>query len=381
MLLYGYGLIRPATESLFLEQYDSALLPAAWIAVAAFAGASVFAYTSLVTHFSLPNLLVIGAILNASLLIILEILRARLWSDSVFALYIWKDVYIVMMLEIVWSWAHVVFLATTARWAYGLFCAAGSLGSISGNLTVGILANHFGTSSSLLFALPLFAVIIWITTWPASQKVQYRFIQAKREPESLKLRPSSRHYLLLILALVITVQLVITWIDFLYNQALEQHYPNVDGRTAMAGRVYATIDGLALVLQLGTGILVRVFSLPGVLVAIPSMVGTTVLALLAWPGFFSAASTKTISKAMDYSLLKASKEMLYLPLNYGEKTRAKALIDMFGYRSAKGAASLLLLLLISAVPSPTLAALTVLGVALWWALAFHLGRHYPKSTQ
>ncbi len=42
---------------------------------------------------------------------------------------------------------------------------------------------------------------------------------------------------------------------------------------------------------------------------------------------------RPILKALDYSLFRAGKEMLYLPLSYGEKTRGKALVDI--PRSAK----------------------------------------------
>ena len=349
--------------------------------MAIFAGGCVAVYNFFALRFALPTLLVAVAIINAALLITLELLRRGAWHASPFVLYVWKDVYIVIMLEIMWSWANLVFRSTTARWAFGLFCAAGSLGSISGNLSVGVLADRFGTSSNLLFALPLFGIIAWVTTWPAAQIVRHRFAMARQNPTDFELRPTTRRYLLLILALIVIVQLVITWVDFVYNQTLEIAYPDVDARTVIAGRVYAAIDGVALVLQLSTGALVRALTLPVVLVGIPTLVGASVGALLAWPGFISAAASKTVSKAMDYSLFKASKEMLYIPLNYGEKTRAKAIIDMFGYRSAKGGASVLLLLLVSAVTVPTFVALTFFGIVCWWILAYRLSQRPPISNQ
>lgn len=349
--------------------------------MAVFAGGCVAVYNFFALRVALPTLLIVAAVTNAALLILLELLRQAEWSASPFVLYVWKDVYIVIMLEIVWSWANVVFRSTTARWAYGFFCAAGSLGSICGNLTVGMLASRFGTSSNLLFALPLFAVIGWVATWPAAQAARHRFAAAKQHPVDFELRPTTRRYLVLMLSLIVIVQLVITWLDFVYNQTLETAYPEVDARTAVTGQVYAAIDSVALILQLSTGALVRALTLPVVLVGIPTLVGASVGALLAWPGFVSAAASKTLSKAMDYSLFKASKEMLYLPLNYGEKTRAKAIIDMFGYRSAKGAASVLLMLLVSVVTVPALVALTFFGIVCWWLLAYRLGRRLAISDQ
>lgn len=357
------------------------MLPAAWITLAICAGVAVAAYNYLASRFSLPILLTAGSALNAGTLMVLELLRGANWPGSTFVMYVWKDVYIVVMLEMVWSWAHVVIRATTARWVFGWFCAAGSVGSIAGNITVGMLAKHIGTGASILWALPLFGLIVWIVSWPASRAVQHRFAEAKHNPRALDVRPSAAHYLMLILALVVAVQVVITWVDFLYNQSLELHYPSLDARTRVSGQVYALIDGLALVLQLSTGGLIRMLGLRVMLLAIPSIGGAAVAACLLWPGFLSAASTKTLSKAMDYSLFKASKEMLYTPLTYGEKTRAKAIIDMFGYRSAKGGASLFLWLFVSSVTTPALGILIFLGMVAWWVLAYQLGRRRTLFDQ
>jgi ATP/ADP translocase len=43
---------------------------------------------------------------------------------------------------------------------------------------------------------------------------------------------------------------------------------------------------------------------------------------------------------MDYSLYRASKETLYVPLSFNARYRAKMVIDAFVSRSAKGVGSL-----------------------------------------
>ena len=45
-------------------------------------------------------------------------------------------------------------------------------------------------------------------------------------------------------------------------------------------------------------------------------------------------------KCIDYSLFRAAKELLYIPLSYDAKYRTKGIIDVFAYRFGKGAASL-----------------------------------------
>ena len=46
---------------------------------------------------------------------------------------------------------------------------------------------------------------------------------------------------------------------------------------------------------------------------------------------------------MSYSIFKSAKELVYLPLNYQEKTQGKAVIDIMIYRQAKLLASTALL--------------------------------------
>ena len=48
-------------------------------------------------------------------------------------------------------------------------------------------------------------------------------------------------------------------------------------------------------------------------------------------------------KSLDHSLFGIGREMLYVPLTQEEKFHAKAVIDVFAYRSAKALAAFLLL--------------------------------------
>jgi hypothetical protein len=61
--------------------------------------------------------------------------------------------------------------------------------------------------------------------------------------------------------------------------------------------------------------------------------------LLVVPTLTVAAGAFLLFKAIDYSIFRASKEMLYIPMNYDARFRAKELIDSFGYRAGKGVAS------------------------------------------
>ncbi|QQR88663.1 MAG: hypothetical protein IPJ88_10460 [Myxococcales bacterium] len=156
LLLAGYGLIRPASESIFLERFGSDYLPYAWISVAGCAGIVVSIYSRFAKHYSLATVLATNALINAALLVVLALLQKQGSDAATFVLYVWKDVYIVVLLENVWSWASVIFKLSAARWAYGAFCACGSAGSVFGNLFAGTLASYIGSEYALLGAVPFF---------------------------------------------------------------------------------------------------------------------------------------------------------------------------------------------------------------------------------
>ena len=63
------------------------------------------------------------------------------------------------------------------------------------------------------------------------------------------------------------------------------------------------------------------------------------LAFIFFPSFLMITSTFVFLKAVDFSLFGVIREMLYIPLKLDEKFRAKAIIDVFAYRTSKAVAS------------------------------------------
>jgi ATP/ADP translocase len=85
---------------------------------------------------------------------------------------------------------------------------------------------------------------------------------------------------------------------------------------------------------------------------------------------------KVASKVFDYSLFRAAKEILYIPLSYSEKTQGKALVDIMTYRLAKGGASLLVLVLVALDLSASSVGLAIGLIGLWWWLTLVIVRRY-----
>jgi AAA family ATP:ADP antiporter len=172
---------------------------------------------------------------------------------------------------------------------------------------------------------------------------------------------------------VVVTQLCITLVDYDFNGLVAEAFPDPDERTRAIGRVYASIDGVQVALQLTAAATFRLLGIDAVLLLVPLVLGGFVGAFLLAPTYGTVALLKVVSKGVDYSLFKASKEMLYIPLSADERTRGKAVVDIVAYRVAKGAVSLVLLGVGSvAVGVPSRWALAL--VVVWAGIALAIAR-------
>jgi len=100
------------------------------------------------------------------------------------------------------------------------------------------------------------------------------------------------------------------------------------------------------------------------------------------PSVFTVGLAFFLFKAFDYSIFRGAKELLYVPLGFDERYRAKEVIDVFGYRSGKGVSSAVIVLLQKAgvlVTNYYLAVGFAMAV-LWLALVFPLTRNQDSKT-
>ena len=67
--------------------------------------------------------------LSAAALVVILLLRAAALPGVDYALYVWKDIYIVVLIEAFYTYTNTVFPIGVARWAYGLFGVLSALGA------------------------------------------------------------------------------------------------------------------------------------------------------------------------------------------------------------------------------------------------------------
>ena len=383
LVLLSYAISGTAAQSLFLKAHGNAMLPWVWLAVAGAAAGSTAWVNHAARRLQVVPLFVRTSLISTALLVALLTAEALKIPGAAFLLYVWKDVYVVILVELFWTFANVAYAVSSASAAYGWFCAAGSAGAVAGNLALGPLALVMGTAHTLWLTVPVLLVVAW-----GCQRLgeglelpmPVRTSRSDWRASMAVLRQSS--YLWLLLLLVATVQLTVTVLDFQFNRVLEQAYPDLDARTGVLGDVNALINGVSLILQIGTQPILHLLGIRGTLLGLPIILAGAVLAFIAAPRFASMAVAKVVSKCADYSVFRTSKEILYIPLNYAEKTQGKALVDMLTYRVAKAGASLLVLALGAAgAGAAWLNGADLLLCGAWLALTVPIVRRYAVAAR
>lgn len=379
LFLLSYGLLRSPVDAVYLDFFPAKNLPQVWIAVAFAAGFAAFAFAKLSARFRFGSLATILSVTLVTLgaVLFLGVGQEQKWCA--FGLYVWKDVYIILLVEILWTAANLTIPKDVAKWVYGFFLVFGSAGGMAGNLIASKLGSIGRHELSIWLALGVVVLANFWAPW-----LNKKIIKPKQKNITTSIREvftgKSFRSIQLLLALIVLVQITTTVIDYAYIGALESHAATADARTELGGKVYATIEIAALVLQLGSGIAIRILGSTLPLFLIPLVLLGCIGFSIFNPSFAIASITKIANKSMDYSLFRAGKELLYFPLSYQEKTQGKAWVDIFGYRVAKGGASLLLLLT-AALPAFGAWSIAAAGTVLWIICGVFIKLRWKRTEQ
>jgi AAA family ATP:ADP antiporter len=379
LLVFGYSIARPCIDSLFLEHYSSDALPHAWLYIALATVVVIVAYNRYNQRYALLTLFSYLSLISAFILILFLSMYLFGFIPAIYLLYIWKEIYMVVLMETYWSYADIVFSVSTARHTYGLALAISSFGGVLGNLLIGPFAHLVGTNialSSLVFFLVLGCFIAYAARFIGDEKPR----QKKNAAElglGIKTLIQSK-YLVPLAFLVLIAQIVSAFIDYRFNTMLQQSYVNIDARTEVLGQIHAIVNVFGIAIQLATSQLLKVIGIGNAFMIIPIILGTFILLFLSLPKFAIMVAVKISNKALDYSLFRGVKEILYIPLSREEKTQGKGIIDIFMYRLARGLSSLILMVLISLSLSDFILEFTFVLVLSWLLLAYFIVKRYQK---
>lgn len=336
-----YAIIKPASNSIFLAHYSVKLYPVAWLLTVPLNLIVVTLYNRFLPKFGCFRVF-LCTIFGAMGINILTALFVQKFPPLSFLLYIWKDIYVLLMFQQLWSVIHTKTHMARAKYLYGVIFGVSGIGAIFGSLVPSFLAVKMGSEHLLYMTLPLYLLFIFAykQMLKRSEIEGSETFQIKQAKGGFQLISSSST-LKFILLIVILMQLSSTIMDYQFNIFLQDHFPVQDLRTEFYGKLCAIISSCKLGLQFfASFLLVRFLGLRRSHFVVPTiLLGNAILTLFN-PTFALVTYSFGMIKTFDYSIFNIIKEMLYVPLKTEEKFQAKVIIDVFAYRSAKAFASL-----------------------------------------
>jgi len=342
----GYELIRSSSESIFLS-YFSALDKVYALALTPF----FLIFLIYLYGFSLSK---IGSKKTMIIYFFLVISVELLFYSNLhykkpmisFFLLIFKEGYVVVISELYWSYINSILKSEEAKIINGPVAGLGALGSLMGGYFVSKLAKALSTEKMILYSaftlIP--AVFILIRAYNISGEPRANKDEEGGKKGHIHLSILLENRTVLFIAFIVFLaQIVSTLSDINFTYHLQNSISDKDIRTAYLGSFWNRVNIISFSMQfLITPLVLKRFKIKYVLIFIPLLHLFTSLYSFIFPSLFSAGLVFMIFKSMDYSIYKASKEILYIPFSYDTKYRVKQIVDSFTYRFSKGFISILM---------------------------------------
>ena len=384
-VLFGYEFIRSVSTSLFVDAYGAENLPRGMMAIPPSMIVLLYGYGRLLSWQGATRALVVTSLFSAVLILWCYTALSRGMHFAAAIIYVFREAYIVIVIEQFWSFVNSVLTTEQAKRINGPFCAVASLGSFLGGTLVSKLATVLGTEALLLFTagslVPTAVFGVMAYRFGGEPKPSEEEAGGRLGHIGIKTFFRSK-YLVFIGVLIISTQVVSTVLDLRFNLLAELERPDKDMRTAFYGAVYGNLGLAAGILQLVVvPLALRFIALRYIHLSIPIVHFVSSLILTLSPSLRTGTAAYVIFKALDYSIFRAGKELFYMPLSYDSRYRAKQVIDSFGYRFSKGGSASVIELVklrVGTIVGTAYSVTAMVMAVLWAPIAFGLALAYQK---
>lgn len=389
LVILAYYQVKPASRSLYLEHFTAAQLPYVWVLSALVLGALMPLYARLVARVSRPMLVVLSCLAFAAALV-----GFRFWIGGPVAavvFYVFIDIMSVALVEQFWSLTNSAFPTRQGHRWYGAIGAGGLVGGMLGGLLAQALIERtpLRTTDLLLVSAAMIVAIALFSRLLVRRGVLAEEPGAVTVP-GLPPHPRLRdwlgnRYLVGITGLLLVAQIVEPIVEYQFMHFVQLDYPERDARTAYLSGFLSVLNMVALGINLVvTPLLLRGLGAIGGMLAQPLALGAASVMHLLHPGLASGAAMKIADRGLSYSINRASKELLYVPVDPALMFRVKAWIDMFGYRAFKVIGAVAILTLTEwtrwLVDPSAYSYFTIPATLAWIAMVLSLARPYHALT-
>ncbi|MFK7826534.1 MAG: Npt1/Npt2 family nucleotide transporter [Oligoflexales bacterium] len=346
VLMFGYEVIRSVSNSLFKQTYGVENLPIIMALVPLFLIPIIYLYNLSLSRFGSKRTFYLSSVLSGLSIFVCYLLVLKGYKIGSAMVYLLRESYVILIIEQVWSFVNSTLTQDEAKKYNGLILSISSLGAISGGFLVHFLAEHVGTVNLLIIsaAMCIPTAIIGFAAYTKNPVNISPKSKDKQRSGSFGLSLFKEQKMLyLILIMIIASQVYSTIVTLNFQSELQDSYPLLDQQTAVSGLFFGSLHVLSFVFQfLLSPVLLASFSVSTLHLAIPLLHLLSALVVIVFPSLWTAGFSLMMFKSVDYSIFRAAKEILYIPLTFDARFRAKKIIDVFGYRFSKSATSFLI---------------------------------------
>lgn len=389
LIILAYYQVKSASRSIFLEYWGADLLPYVWIVSALGLGSIIGFYHRLVERHTRLNV-VLGSLTCFVLLLVgLRVLLGQENRHAAFVFYIFVDIFSVILVEQFWSLANTVNDTEDGKRSYWFIGTGGLLGGGMGGLLAAKLIEHTPmTTPDLLVSCAILLGLLFVLNLYLGRLGLYQEVttggRAVVAAGDWKELVKSR-YLRLIAATLLCSQLAQPIVEYQWAKTIEVVYTDLDERTQFYGHFFLWLSVISVLVNLiATPIIHRYIGVIAGMMTQPLLLAMCSSGFMLTPTLWVSSAMKMSDRGLSYSINRASKELLYIPVDPVRTYQAKAWIDMLGYRLFKVLGSALILAFIGLLPEGTSAlhlSWLTLGVCGGWLWVIaKLSREYNRHT-
>jgi ATP:ADP antiporter, AAA family len=303
--------------------------------------------------------------------------------------YGWYDLLAASLVTQFFMVAQLFFHARLAKHAFPVIIAGGSLGATLGGVISGLFAERLGTPNLLLVAagpILLFSLavpFVWARTRPDQGKPPPRKQRGDGREGKGQLGAIIRNrQVQLIAGLVLVTILVKQIVDYQFNTITKVVYVDLDAVTSIQGWFNAATQWLPLVALAGMKPLLRRWGVGLIVLILPVAMLSVNAALLVFWGIWAAFIAKGAETSIRYSVDRAGREILYVPVPDEIKLKAKNYIDAALEKGVGKIASALVIFVVVGLAGLEYQQVAWVGVglaAIWIFMAIRVKKEYARS--
>ena len=391
LIITAYYHVKPASRTIFIEFLGTERLPYVWIGSALTLGLMMPFYHKIVSRFTRLQVVMGSCALFSSALVLFYVLLRQPNLFVAIGFYILVDIFSVVLVEQFWSLTNSIYTTSQGKRWYGLVGSGGLVGGIIGGAMASALIRYasFQTIDLLLVAAGILGLLMFLirgmATWGFYQEV------APHPQKAAQLQTDGRQfwksrYLLLIVGILLLAQLLEPIVEYQFLKQVEIAYIGRDDRTVFLSTFFSVLGGIALGVNLIiTPMVHRFFGVIAGLAVQPLAVIVSAGVFWTHLSLMTGSVLKIADRGLSYSINRASKELLYVPVDPVLIFQAKAWVDMLGYRLFKVLGAFLILALTQWFAfklSMGQLSGVVMGIALLWlGLLVQVAKEYQRLTK